>query len=73
MVWFQLIMMFSYVNNKLLMCSDTLHQGRRRQMCGNFHKFTRYTHFLSVEQKMTSLEQSIHGMVSTHYDVLLCK
>ena len=40
----------------------------------NFHKFTEYTHFLSVTKKWLVLtEQSIHSIVSTHYDVLLCK
>ena len=34
MVKFQLISMSSYAKNKLQMCSVTLHQCRRRQMCG---------------------------------------
>ena len=47
-VRFQLIRMSSYAKNKLQMCSVTQHQCRRRQMWGNFHKFTQCTHFLSV-------------------------
>ena len=35
----------------------------------NVHKFTKYTHFLSV---LVLIEQSIHGKLSTHLDVLLC-
>ena len=38
-----------------------------------FHKFTQYTHFLSVTKKcLVFTEQSIHGKVSTRYYVLLC-
>ena len=52
--------MSSYAKNKLLMCSVIQHQCRRRQMCGNFHKFTKYTHFLSVT-KMTCLDWTIYS------------
>ena len=45
---FQLIRMSSYAKNKLQMSSVTQHQCRCRQMCENIHKFTQYTHFLSV-------------------------
>ena len=39
----------------------------------NVHKFTQFTQFLSVTKKRLDLtEQSIHGKVSTHLDVLLC-
>ena len=51
MVRFQLKRMPSYAKNKLLMCSVTLHHFRRRQMGEKFHKFTQYTHFLSVTKK----------------------
>ena len=52
--------MSSYANNNLLMCSVIQNQCRRRQMCGNFHKFTKYTHFLSVT-KMTCLDWTIYS------------
>ena len=48
MVIFQLIMMSSYAKKNLLMYSVSQHQCRRRQMLGIFHKFTLYTHFLSL-------------------------
>ena len=35
----------------------------------NVHNFTKYTHFLSV---LVLIEQSIHGKVSTQWDVHLC-
>ena len=60
---FQLIRMSSYANSKLQMCSVNQHQCRWRQMCGNVHKSTKYTHFLSV---LVQIEQSIHGKLSTH-------
>ena len=44
----QLNRMSSYARKKHWMFSVTQHQCRRRQKCGNVHKFTQYTHFLSV-------------------------
>ena len=67
-------MMSSYVNNKLQMCSDTQHQCRRRQMCGKLSQIhTVHSLFVSYKKLLVLTEQSINGMVSTHYDVLLCK
>ena len=37
----------------------------------NIHKFTQYTDYLSITKKVVMTEQSIHGNVSTHKDVLL--
>ena len=39
----------------------------------NIHKFTQYTDYLSITKKVFMTEQSIHGNVSTHKDVLLCE
>ena len=39
----------------------------------NIHKFTLYTDYLSITKKVVMTEQSIHGNVSTHKDVLLCE
>ena len=40
----------------------------------NIHKFTHYTDYLSItKKKFVFTEQSIHGNVSTHKDVLLCE
>ena len=50
MVRFQLIVMYSYANNKLQMCSVNQHQFRRRKMWGKFHKFT-LVHSLFVRYK----------------------
>ena len=36
MAKFQLMRMSTYAKNKVLMCSVTQHQCRRRQMCGKF-------------------------------------
>ena len=63
-VMFQLMRMSSYAKNKLQMCSVSQNECRRRQMWANFHKFTLYTHFLSVSLV------SIHCNVSTHENVL---
>ena len=53
MVMFQLIRMSSYAKNKLQMCWVTEHQCRSRQNnVENIHKFTQYTHFLSVTQNV---------------------
>ena len=51
----QLIRMSSYAKNKLQMCSVSQHQCRRRQMCGNFHKFTQYTHFFCYKNDLSWL------------------
>ena len=70
---FQLIRMSSYAKNKLQMCSVTQNQCRRRQMWGNFHKFTQvHSLFVWYKKWLVLTEQSIHGNVSTHEDVLLC-
>ena len=60
MATFELTRMSSYDTNKLQMCSVSQHHCRRRQMCGNVRKSTRYTHFLSV---LVLIEQS---KLSTH-------
>ena len=40
----------------------------------NVHTLIHYTHFRTVTKKrLVFTEQSIHGKVSTHEDVLLCK
>ena len=40
----------------------------------NIHKFNQYTDYLSITKKgVVMTEQSIHGNVSTHKDVLLCE
>ena len=53
MVMFQLIRMSSYAKNKLQMCWVTEHQCRSRQNnVENIHKYTQYTHFLSVTQNV---------------------
>ena len=64
------IMMSSHARiTNMQMCSDnsksvlTSPNGRK-----TVHKFTQYTHYLVMLQKITCL--TIHGMVSTHYDVL---
>ena len=72
MVRFLLISMSSYAKNKLQMCSVTQHQYRRRQMWGKFHRFTQHTLFICYEKRLDLTEQSIHGKVSTHDNVLLC-
>ena len=54
MARFQLIWMSSYAKNKLQMSSVTHHQCRRHQMCENDHKFTQFTHFLSVTKNNLS-------------------
>ena len=49
MARFQLISMSSWAKNKLQMCSVTQHQCRRHLMWWKIvHKFTQFTHFLSV-------------------------
>ena len=73
MARFQLTTMSTYVKSKLQMCSVTQHQCTRRQMCGKCSKihpvqllFVRYKKLLVLN------EQSSHGKVPTHKDVLLC-
>ena len=48
MARFQLIRMSSCAKNKQQMCSVNQHQCWWCQMCGKLHKFSKYTHFLSV-------------------------
>ena len=54
-VRFQLIRMSSYAKNKLQMCSVTQHQCRRRQMWGNFHKFTQTLTFSVTKNDLSWL------------------
>ena len=64
----------SYAMVKLQMCSDAPHQFRRRQICGKLtNSHSTLTLCLLQKELLVLTEQSIHGMVSTHYDVLLCK
>ena len=73
MVRFQLIRMFSYANNKLQMCSVTQHQCWRRQMRGKLSQIHPvHSLFVCYKKWLVLTEQSIHGNVSTHEDVLLC-
>ena len=73
MVRFQLISTCSYAKNKLQMCSVTNISVDLAKCGETFHKFTQYTHCLSVTKNDLSFtEQSIHGNVSTHKYVLLC-
>ena len=59
------------LRTNIQMFSDPRHQCRHRQMCC-VHTFIHYTHFLSVTKKrLVLIEQSIHGKVSTHWDVHL--
>ena len=80
------IMMSSYVNNKLQMCSDTQHQCRRRQMCGKLSQIhTVHSLFVSYKKLLVLTEQSILHQgrhvrklsqihtVHSLFDVLLCK
>ena len=60
MARFQLISMSSYAKNKLQMCSDSVDDAKCVE---NVHKFTKYTHILSL---LVLIEQSIHSNVSTH-------
>ena len=48
MVSFQIIRMSSYAKNELQMCWVNEHQCRSLQNVENIHKFTHYTHFLSI-------------------------
>ena len=69
MARFELNSVSSYAKNKLQMCSVSQHQCKHCQMCGKFSQ----VHLLFVLQKLLVLtEQSIHGEVSHHYEVLLC-
>ena len=63
----QLNRMSTYVRNKLQMCSVTLHECRRRRMCGKCSQI-HPVHSLIVRYKkrLVLIEQSIHGKVSTH-------
>ena len=70
---FQLTRMSSYAKNKLQMCSVTQHQCRRRQMCGKCSNINSLHSLLDCYKKrLVITEQSIHGKVSTHENVLLC-
>ena len=55
----QLNRMSSYAKNKLQMGSVTQYQCWCRQMCENFHKFTQYTHFLSVTTNDLSWQNNL--------------
>ena len=59
--------MSSYAKNKLY-CVQSANISVDIAKCGeNFHKFTQYTHSLSVTKNDLSwLTQSSHGKVSTH-------
>ena len=73
MAKFQLIRMSSYAKNKLQMCSVTQHQCRHRQMCGKCSQIhTVHSLFVRYKKRLVLIELSIHGKVSTHYDVHLC-
>ena len=70
---FQLNRMSTYVKNKLQMCSVTQHQCRRRQMCGKCSHINSLHSLLDCYKKrLVITEQSSHGKVSTHEDVILC-
>ena len=70
---FQLISMSSYAKNKQQMCRVTQHCSVMSPNVLNIHKFTQYTDYLSITKKVVMTEQSIHGNVTTHKDVLLCE
>ena len=73
MARFQLITMSTYVKSKLQMCSVTQHQCRRRQMCAKCSQIHLvHSLFVRYKKRLVQIEQSIHGKVSTHYDVHLC-
>ena len=73
MARFQLIRMSSNAKNKLLMCSVTQHQCRRRQLCASLSQIHPvHSLFVCYKKWLVLAEKSNHGMVSTHYDVLLC-
>ena len=66
MARFQLYRMSTYVKNKLLMCSVTQHQCRRRQMCwkcSQIHPV--HSLFVSYKKWLVLIVQSSHGKVST--------
>ena len=70
---FLLNKMSTYVKNKLQMGSVTNISVDVAKCVENVHKFIQFSHFLSVTKKrLVLIEQSIHGKVSTHYDVHLC-
>ena len=65
---FQLIMLRT--NNR---CVESINNSVMSPNVENIHKFTQYTDYLSITKKVVITEQSIHGNVSTHKDVLLCE
>ena len=69
---FQLISLSSYAKNKQQMCRVTQHQCNVA-ICGKYSQI-HPVHWLFVcYKKVVMTEQSIHGNVSTHKDVLLCE
>ena len=54
-------------------CVESLNISVKSPNVENIHKFTKYTDYLSITKKVVMTEQSIHGNVSTHKDVLLCE
>ena len=70
---FQLISMSSYAKNKQQMCRVTQHECNVAK-CGKYSQI-QPVHWLFVyyKKKVVMTEQSIHGNISTHKDVLLCK
>ena len=72
MVNFQLISMSSYAKNKQQMCWVTQHQCRSRQMWKISQIHPVALTFCLLQKWLFLPEQSIHGKVSTHKDVLLC-
>ena len=70
---FLLNKMSTYVKNKLQMGSVAQYQCRRRQMCGKCSQIHPVLSlFVRYKKRLVLIKQSIHGKVSTHYDVHLC-
>ena len=72
MVMFQFIRMSSYAKNKLQMCWVIQHQCRSRQMWKIFTNSPSTLTFCLLQKWLVLPEQSTHGKLSTHKDVLLC-
>ena len=55
-------------------CVESLNISVMSPNVENIHKFTQYTDYLCItKKKVVVTEQSIHGNVSIHKDVLLCE
>ena len=55
-------------------CVESLNISEMSPNVENIPKFTQYTDYnVYYEKKVVMTEQSIHGNVSTHKDVLLCE